>query len=214
MAFSSLAETRDNETGKHIRRTQNYVSALANALADHPRFVGQLDRSTIELLHKSAPLHDIGKVAIPDRILLKPGRLTPEEFEVMKTHTIHGRAAIETVEASLNEDDSFLLVAREIASFHHEKWDGTGYPHGLAGEDIPLAARLMAVADVYDALISRRVYKPPMPHQEAMEIIREGIGHHFDPDIAQAFLVIEADIAVIARQFADFEEVSIGENVH
>lgn len=158
MALTSLAETRDSDTGNHIRRTQNYVRALARKLSLHPRFSSFLTLANINLLFKSAPLHDIGKVGIPDRILLKPGRLTPEEFEIMKTHTTLGRDALAHAEQMLGTEVAFLTLAKEIAYSHQEKWDGSGYPQGLKGDDIPISARLMAVADVYDALISRRVY--------------------------------------------------------
>jgi len=203
MAMASLAETRDNETGNHIRRTQHYVRVLALELRKHPKFAALLDDAAIELLFKSAPLHDIGKVGIPDAILLKPGKLTPEEFEVMKAHTTLGRDAIAAAESLLDQPVSFLEYAREIAYSHQEKWDGTGYPEGLAGERIPLSARLMAVADVYDALISRRVYKPPYPHEKAMEIIREGRGKHFDPDVLDAFVAIQEACRAIAERYAD-----------
>jgi putative two-component system response regulator len=206
MAMASLAETRDNETGNHIRRTQNYVRALAKKLQAHPIYGPQLDEATVEMLYKSAPLHDIGKVGIPDAILLKPGKLTAEEFTVMKTHTTLGRDAILAAEKLLDAPSSFLKLAREIAHFHQEKWDGSGYPEGLAGESIPLSARLMAVADVYDALISRRVYKPPFPHDKAVAIIREGRDKHFDPHIVDAFLQIEQECHQIAERFADSEE--------
>ena len=206
MAMASLAETRDNETGNHIRRTQNYVRALAAKLQSHPRFGAELGSDTVEMLYKSAPLHDIGKVGIPDAILLKPGKLTPEEFEIMKTHTTLGRDAIVAAENLIDAPSTFLRLAREIAHFHQEKWDGSGYPEGLAGEAIPLSARLMAVADVYDALISRRVYKPPFPRDKAVGIIREGRGKHFDPDMVDAFLEIEAEFHAIAERFADSEE--------
>jgi putative two-component system response regulator len=205
MAMASLAETRDNETGNHIRRTQHYVRVLALELRKQPKFTAVLDDATVELLFKSAPLHDIGKVGIPDAILLKPGKLTPEEFEVMKTHTRLGRDAIVAAEALLDEPVSFLEYAREIAYSHQEKWDGTGYPEGLAGERIPLSARLMAVADVYDALISRRCYKPPVPHDQAVEIIREGRGKHFDPQVVDSFLAIEEACRAIAERYADSE---------
>ncbi|HIJ38139.1 MAG TPA: two-component system response regulator, partial [Rhodospirillaceae bacterium] len=180
LAMASLAETRDSDTGNHIRRTQHYVNALAQKLAGHPRFAGQLDEARISMLFKSAPLHDIGKVGIPDRILLKPGRFTPEEFDIMKTHTVLGRDAIAHAEQSLGTPVEFLACAKEIAYAHQEKWDGSGYPEGIGGDDIPVSARLMAVADVYDALISRRVYKDGMPHEKAVQIIREGSGSHFD----------------------------------
>ena len=203
IAFSSLAETRDNETGLHLKRTQNYVRELAGALRTHARFATALDDAAIEVLYKSAPLHDIGKVAIPDSILLKPGKLTPEEFDIMKTHTSCGRDAIVAAESGMGESSSFLGAAREIAYGHHEKWDGSGYPQGLSGEAIPLFARIMAVADVYDALISNRVYKAGMPHAKAAAIIGEGRGSHFDPDICDEFLRIQQQFAAIAAQFND-----------
>jgi putative two-component system response regulator len=203
LAMASLAETRDSDTGNHIRRTQFYVRALAEKLRDHPRFAGVLDDSVIDMLFKSAPLHDIGKVGIPDRILLKPGRFEPAEFEVMKTHTTLGRDAIEHAEKSLGTPVAFLSMAKEIAYAHQEKWDGSGYPLGIGGDDIPVSARLMAVADVYDALISRRVYKDGMPHDKAVKIIGDGAGSHFDPDIVEAFLVLEDEFKAIATRFAD-----------
>ena len=203
MAMASLAEARDNETGNHIRRTQHYVRLLAQALQTHPRFSGFLSDEVIDLLFKSAPLHDIGKVGIPDAILLKPGKLTPEEFEIMKTHTTLGRDAITRAEQLMDEPSTFLHLACEIAYSHQEKWDGSGYPQGLAGEAIPVSARLMALADVYDALISRRVYKPPFPHEEAVHIVRQGSGSHFDPDIVAAFLAIQESFRQVAQQFTD-----------
>ncbi len=202
-AMASLAETRDSDTGNHIRRTQNYVRALAEHLRDHPVLGPTLSPSFIEALYKSAPLHDIGKVGIPDRILLKPGKFTPEEFEIMKTHTTLGRDAIEAAERQLGLKVDFLRHAKEIAYYHQEKWDGSGYPEGISGTAIPLSARLMAVADVYDALISRRVYKEGMPHEKAATIIREGRGSHFDPDIVDAFSALEAVFQQIALQYAD-----------
>lgn len=203
LAMASLAETRDNDTGNHIRRTQHYVRLLARHLQTHPRFRDFLSDSTIDLLFKSAPLHDIGKVGIPDRILLKPGRLTPEEFEIMKTHCQLGRDAIEHAEEQLEVQVSFLHYAKEIAYSHHEKWDGSGYPEGLAGEAIPVSARLMAVADVYDALISRRVYKQGIPHADAATIICQGRGSHFDPDMVDAFVALSDEFSAIAQRYAD-----------
>jgi putative two-component system response regulator len=205
-ALASLAETRDNETGNHIRRTQFYVKALAEKLKTHPRFGYFLSNETIEKLFKSAPLHDIGKVGIPDRILLKPGRLTPEEFEIMKTHTTLGRDAIIHAEKQLGAKVDFLTFTKEIAYSHQEKWDGSGYPEGMRGDDIPISARLMAVADVYDALISRRVYKESMPHDQAVQIMIEGKGTHFDPDMIDAFLDLQAEFRAIAGRFHDSDE--------
>ena len=202
-AMASLAETRDNETGNHIRRTQHYIRVLAEALREHPRFRHFLDEETIGLLFKSAPLHDIGKIGIPDQILLKPGRFTADKFEIMKTHTTLGRDAIQHAEDQLGISVGFLRLAKEIAYSHQEKWDGSGYPEGLAADDIPISARLMAIADVYDALISRRVYKPGMSHEQAMEIIRQGRGTHFDPDICDAFLARHEEFRTIAARYTD-----------
>jgi len=202
-AMATLAETRDNETGNHIRRTQNYVITLATKLAEFPKYAVQLPRQDIELLYKSAPLHDIGKIGIPDRILLKPGRLTPEEFEIMKTHAAIGKDSIQAAEQLVGMPDSFLRFAKEIAGSHHEKWDGSGYPEGLAGEAIPLSARLMALADVYDALISKRVYKEAFSHEVARNLIVQGRGTHFDPAVIDAFIALEQDFIDIAKRFSD-----------
>lgn len=206
LAMASLAETRDSDTGNHIRRTQFYVKALAEKLKTHPRFSATLTDNYITTLFKSAPLHDIGKVGIPDRILLKPGRFNTDEFEIMKTHTTLGRDAIRHAEDSLGTKVDFLAMAKEIAYSHQEKWDGAGYPEGIGGDDIPVAARLMAVADVYDALISRRVYKEGMPHEQAVSIICEGKGTHFDPDMVDAFVALQDDFRAIAARFADSDD--------
>jgi len=203
LAMASLAETRDTDTGNHIRRTQYYVQALAQKLSSHPRFSALLTDHYIGTLFKSAPLHDIGKVGIPDRILLKPGRFEPEEFEIMKTHTTLGYEAIEHAEKQLGMQVDFLSMAKDIALSHQEKWDGSGYPQGLAGDAIPVSARLMAVADVYDALISRRVYKEGMPHEKAVSIIVDGRGSHFDPDMVDAFVQLQEEFRGIALRFAD-----------
>ena len=203
MAMTSLAETRNNETGNHIRRTQLYVKALAEHLRDHPRFAHLLTDRMIDLLYKSAPLHDIGKIGIPDAILLKPGKLTVQEFEVMKTHTTLGRNAIEEAERRLGMRVAFLSVSKEIAYSHQEKWDGSGYPEGLKGDAIPVSARLMAVADVYDALISKRVYKPAFPHEQACATIVKGRGTHFDPDMVDAFVAIAQDFLRISLRYPD-----------
>lgn len=203
LALSSLAETRDNETGNHIRRTQRYIRILAVALQDNQRFRDFLSDENIELLHKLAPLHDVGKVGIPDRILHKPGKLTAEEFEIMKTHTILGGNAIAAAENEVNIQSHFLRIARQIAVGHHEKWDGSGYPFGLAGDDIPIPARLMALADVYDALTCNRVYKSAIGHDEVEQIIVEGRGKHFDPDVVDAFLAIKEEFILIAGALRD-----------
>jgi len=202
-ALAHLAETRDPETGNHIRRTQGYVHALAQRLRVHARFADFLDARNIDLLTKSAPLHDIGKVGIPDNILLKPGPLTAEEWTTMKTHAELGCHAIEQAEADAEMPVAFLGQAKQITRSHHEKWDGSGYPDGLAGDAIPIAARLMALADVFDALITMRVYKPPMPFAEAREIIVAGRGKHFDPDVCDAFLDGFEEFTVIANKYRE-----------
>ena len=202
-ALARLAETRDPETGNHLRRTQEYVRTLAKALRHHPRFVDYLDERRIDALAKSAPLHDIGKVGIPDHVLLKPGPLTPEEWVVMKTHAEVGARAIALAEADAEARVDFLDIAKEIAHRHHEKWDGSGYPDGLAGDEIPISARLMALADVFDALICKRVYKDAFPHESAHKIITEGSGKHFDPDVVNAFIAEFETFQRIARTYSD-----------
>lgn len=204
-SLAALAETRDPETGGHILRTQRYVRALALRLKNHPKFKDDLGDGVIEILYKMAPLHDIGKVGVRDHILLKPARLSLEEFEQMKLHTDFGRRALQVAEKELGRN-SFLQVAIEIAYSHQEKWDGSGYPLGLKETDIPISARLMAVADVYDALISKRVYKNPIPHYQAVQWMQEGRGTHFDPDILDAFLEISEEFRQIALDFCDDEE--------
>jgi putative two-component system response regulator len=222
-ALATLAEKRDNETGNHLRRTQAYIEVLMNQLMDHPRFAQALAAPDVrQRIAKAAPLHDIGKVGIPDAILLKPGRLTPAEFEIMKTHAAIGAQALEEAierarelqPASAPGSDSpdasdsrpsldFLETAQQIAASHHEKWDGSGYPAGLRGEAIPLPARLMALADVFDALISRRPYKPRLPMDTTRQIITEGRGSHFDPDIVDAFVARFDEFKTIAEHDAD-----------
>ncbi|MBN8489601.1 MAG: two-component system response regulator [Burkholderiales bacterium] len=202
----SLAEFRDQDTGNHVKRTQEYVRTLAEYLREHPgddADAARLDEGSIELLAKSAPLHDIGKVAIPDHILLKPGKLDTADFEVMKTHTLQGWEILQRAALRMGGASDFLDFARQIARHHHERWDGQGYPDGLAGSDIPLAARLMAVADVYDALISRRPYKEPLPHADAMAMLAQGAGQHFDPRIVAAAQACEDRFIEIARAWKD-----------
>ncbi|MBV6322479.1 HD domain-containing protein [Duganella sp. HSC-15S17] len=203
LALAALAEIRDDETGSHILRTQLYIRSLAERLRDHPRFVGFFTPENIALLYKSAPLHDIGKVGIPDSILRKPGRLDADEFEIMKTHTTLGYEVLAQAETRLGKAAPFLIFAKEISQSHHEKWDGSGYPQGLVGDAIPISARLMALADVYDALISRRVYKEPFSHEDAVAMIARGRGQHFDPDMVDAFLSIQEDWRMIAAHHAD-----------
>jgi putative two-component system response regulator len=202
-ALARLAETRDNETGNHILRTQFYVHSLAQRARLHPRFMEALDEHAVELVAKSAPLHDIGKVGIPDHVLLKPGKLDAAEWEVMKSHARLGAEAIERAVADTHQPVRFLGYAHDIALHHHERWDGAGYPDGLSGDAIPLAARLMAVADVFDALISRRVYKPAMSFEAARDIMQAQRGKHFDPDLLDLFLDGFEDFCAIARRHPD-----------
>ncbi len=204
-ALARLAETRDPETGNHLRRTQAYVGALARQLKSNPRFSDFLTDSTVDLLARSAILHDIGKVGIPDHILLKTGKLTPEEWVIMKTHAPMGSEAIEQAEQDAEKPVAveFLLLAKQIAHWHHERWDGSGYPDGLAGNAIPIGARLMALADVFDALVSPRVYKAPIPFEQARDIIAGERGRHFDPDVVNAFLAIFEEFVGIATRYRD-----------
>lgn len=206
LTIAALVETRDNETGNHVRRTQHYVRALARQLQSHPLFADYLTDSQIDILFKSAPLHDIGKIGIPDSILHKPGRLSVEEMEIMKTHTRLRANAIRDAEDQLGTQLGFLACVYEIALGHHEKWDGTGYPRRIAGTDIPISARLMAVADVYDALSTHRVYKPAMSHGEASLTIIGGRGSQFDPDVVDAFVAVQDTFTRIAERFADHEQ--------
>jgi putative two-component system response regulator len=203
LALASLAETRDNETGKHLLRTKSYVHVLSEHLSGHPRFSDYLSPNRIDMMVKCVPLHDIGKVGIEDRILLKPGRLTKDEFATMKTHTTQGRDAIAKAQETVGDTSELFEIAKQIVYSHHEKWDGSGYPQGLSGDAIPIPARLMAVADVYDALISRRVYKSGLPTAQAEQIIVAGRGAHFDPDVVDAFLQLSDEFEAIALRFAD-----------
>lgn len=204
-ALAHLAETRDSDTGNHINRTQKYVHVLALRLKQHPRFSAFLTSHNIDLLTKMAPLHDIGKVGIPDSILHKPGPLTATEWEIMKTHAWLGSDAIEQAEADTQAEQplEFLSIAKEIAHWHHERWDGNGYPDGLAGDAIPISARIMAVADVFDALISPRVYKSMMSFTEARDIIVAERDRQFDPDVTDAFLAGFDDFITIAEHYRD-----------
>lgn len=199
----SLAEFRDECTGNHIRRTQEYARVLAEQLAHAPNHAACLTTQQIELIAKSAPLHDIGKIAIPDHILLKPGKLTPDEFEVMKTHALRGADMLRTAGSHMGEQGDFLAMAMTIARSHHEKWDGSGYPDGLAGCQIPLAARLMAVADVFDALTTSRHYKTAMTREQAVDIIVQGSGTHFDPQVIEAFMAVQDELQRIAAMWTD-----------
>ena len=200
-ALAHLAETRDPETGEHILRTQAYVKTLALKLRKSPRFSPVLSTHYIELLTKSAPLHDIGKVGIPDQILLKPGKLNAHEWEIMKTHAAMGAQAIEQAEKDVDHSVEFLLLAKEIANWHHEHWNGSGYPDGLHGDNIPVSARLMALADVFDALVFPRVYKPAMPFSQARDIIVADRGKQFDPEVVDAFLDTFEQFMAIAQRY-------------
>lgn len=201
-SMAILAKFRDPETGGHIQRTRSYVESLVRYLHDFTQFAEVLDPESIELISQSAPLHDIGKVGVPDRILLKPGRLTPEEWAEMKKHPLYGSEVIKRTERLLGPN-SFLRFAREITECHHERWDGTGYPNGLSGNDIPISARAMAIADVYDALTSERPYKEAMTHQEAFREIIDGSGTHFDPEMVSAFRTLQYEFESIAKKYRD-----------
>lgn len=204
-SFCSMSEYRDPETGAHIKRTQEYIKAIAKHLQNHPKFKTDLTNENIELLYKAAPLHDIGKIGIRDHILLKNGRLNDNEFEIMQAHPQIGADIIDSVASQIGWNP-FMQIAKQICLSHQEKWDGSGYPQGLSGEDIPYPARFMALADVYDALISKRVYKPAFSHNLAVALIREGKNKHFDPIIVEAFEVIHQDFREIALNFLDSEE--------
>lgn len=201
-SMAAVAETRDPETGAHIKRTQHYVRAIAERLWRDGHYRETLTDAYIDLLFLSAPLHDVGKVGVPDHILLKPGRLTDDEMRQMREHAEFGRRIIFSTARGI-KGDNFLVIAADIAGTHHEKWDGTGYPRGLAGQDIPLAGRIMALADIYDALISRRCYKEPYPHALATTLLREMRGTTFDPLVLDAFFNIEAQIQQIAARYGD-----------
>lgn len=190
LALSKLAESRDDDTGKHLERVQRYCRIIAQYLLDNGLFPDIVDEAFVEAIFQASPLHDIGKVAIRDAILCKPGKLTDEEFALMKTHAIQGANTLFAV-AKRYPNNIFINMGVDIARWHHEKWNGTGYPDGLAGNAIPLAARIMAIADVYDALTSARCYKPPFPHEKSCAIIREGSGQHFDPVLCEAFCQLQ-----------------------
>jgi putative two-component system response regulator len=196
-AMAKLTESRDNDTGLHLDRIREYCRILAQELSDWPEYHEEIDGEYIQLLYLTSPLHDIGKVGIPDSVLLKPGPLTPEEFEIMKRHTTIGGETLQAVTLA-HPEARYLSMARDIAFTHHERWDGSGYPFGLRGRDIPLCGRLTALADVYDALTSRRIYKAKMGHEEARQIILDGSGSHFDPDVVEAFRRRESEFIRVA----------------
>ncbi|MCJ7524682.1 MAG: response regulator [Candidatus Aminicenantes bacterium] len=199
VALAKLAESRDDDTGDHIERTRTFCKVLAEKLRENPHYAGSIDETFIEYIYHAAPLHDIGKVGIPDHILLKPGKLTPEEFEIMKNHSMIGANTLQTAHNRYPRN-AFLNMGIAIARSHHEKWDGSGYPDGLAGEDIPLSARIMAVADVYDALRSIRPYKPAFSHEKSCSIIRDNKGRHFDPALIDVFMTVESEFAEIRNR--------------
>lgn len=203
-AMSKLAESKDPETGAHLERMREYCRVTANYLARHSKYRFSIDEHFIENIYLASPLHDIGKVGVPDAILLKPGRLTEDEFDTMKTHTLIGGMTLRAVNET-HPGNLFLQMGIEIAEGHHEKWNGSGYPRGLKGEDIPLSARILALGDVYDALTSKRCYKEAFSHEKSRQIIEEGSGSHFDPEIVQAFLNTEDEFIRIRRHFQDEE---------
>jgi putative two-component system response regulator len=199
-SLAALTETRHHETGGHIQRTRHYIRVLAGRLQGRPGFRNRLDDATVDLLFRLAPLHDIGKVGVRDRILLKPDRLTPEEYDEMKRHTLYGSETIRLAKRMMGED-AFFQIADDLVLNHHERWDGSGYPNGLREGAIPLPGRLMAVADAYDAIISARVYKPALTHEEAVRAMSEKRGTYFDPDVVDAFLEIHEEFREIAARF-------------
>lgn len=201
-SFADLVESRDDFTGQHVKRTSEYLKILVEHLAKLPQFADFLTKEMQDLMCKAAPLHDIGKIKISDVVLNKPGRLTPEEFEVIKTHTLEGGEIIERTLTDI-ESDAYLKIASEMALYHHEKWDGTGYPYHLAGEEIPLCARIMAVVDVFDALTSKRVYKEAFPVDKAFQIVKDSSGTHFDPIIAETFLSIRDEVEMVLNTHRD-----------
>jgi len=204
-SLAKLAESRDAETGAHLERMREYCRVLADHLSRQGKYRGQVDGNYVQLIYMTSPLHDIGKVGIPDAILMKPGPLTPEEFEIMKQHTVIGSKTLDSA-VHAHPEAQFLCMARDIARSHHERFDGSGYPDGLAAEAIPLCGRIVALADVYDALTTKRIYKPAFSHEKSREIILDGMGSHFDPEIVSAFLENESHFVEIWEQFVAREE--------
>ena len=198
VGLANLIESRDSDTGEHVKRTSQYVNILAKAAQKEGYHPEILTDNYIDLLTKAAPMHDIGKIAISDTILEKPGKLTAEEFEIMKTHAEQGGKIVLDVIGGIEAED-YVQIASDVATYHHEKWDGSGYCKGLSGENIPLSARIMAIADVFDALISKRCYKEPMPMEKAFGIIKESAGSHFDPTLANIFVSLKDEIISIAN---------------
>jgi putative two-component system response regulator len=202
-AMTTLAEMRESDTESHLLRVQNYVRVLAEHLQNHPMFSAMLTTAYVESMCACVPLYDMGTVGVPDRILLKPGRLAPDEIAIMRTHTTMGYDAIVRAEKTLGRTSPVLAVAKEMALSHQEKWNGKGYPHGLSGAKIPLSARILAVADVYDALISNKVYKDGIAHDAAVGVIFGERAEHFDPDIVDAFVEVHTEFEAVSKRFAD-----------
>ncbi|GMW01308.1 MAG: hypothetical protein AMXMBFR84_24450 [Candidatus Hydrogenedentota bacterium] len=206
-SLAKLAESRDPETGEHLERMRRYVREVAIEMGTWMKYDGIINSGFVEQLYYSSPLHDIGKVGIPDAILLKPGKLSVEEFEIMKTHTLIGGDTLKAADTEAGSN-SFLAMGRDIAYYHHEKWDGKGYPFGMSGEDIPLVARITALGDAYDALTSKRPYKEAYSHEKSRDIILEASGTHFDPDVVKAFVNREEKFVRVQREFEDSEKPS------
>ena len=202
LGLAKLAEFRDKDTGRHLERIREYTRILAEEMAKHSKYKGYITKEYRDDISLSSILHDIGKVGVPDSILLKPGKLTSREFEEIKEHVLLGGDTLNTIDSRI-DGRSFLTIGKEIAYHHHEKWDGTGYPDGLKGEDIPLSARLVGLADVYDALTSKRSYKDAYSHKKAKKIIIDERGKHFDPDIVDAFLIREDDFNMVRDKMSD-----------
>ena len=201
-AMSKLAESRDPETGEHLERMREYCKVLSEQMSRMPRYRSIIDRDFVDNIYAASPLHDIGKVGVDDRVLMKPGKLTPDEWLMMKRHPVIGAETLREVDRT-HPGNNFIRTGIDIAEGHHEKWDGSGYPNGLRGEEIPLVARILALGDVYDALTSKRCYKEAFSHQKSRTIIFEGRGSHFDPDVVAAFMETEEEFQRIRREFDD-----------
>jgi len=206
LAVAALAELRESDTEGHLLRVRNYVRLLALKLQSHPVLGPQISNDFIETMCTCVPMYDLGSVAVPDRILLKPGKLTDQELFIMKSHPVKGYDAIVRAEKTLGVSSPLLAVAKEMTLSHHEKWNGKGYPKALSGTQIPLSARILAVADVYDALICNKVYRQGLSHEKAAGIIVSERGQHFDPDVVDAFADLSRDFEAVARKFADTEQ--------
>lgn len=201
-AMAKLAESRDSDTGAHLERMRCYSRILATHLSKHPKFADEVDADYVRMIYLTSPLHDIGKVGIPDSVLLKPARLSDREFNMMKEHATIGAATLDAA-LKVHPEADFLQMGRDIALTHHERWDGSGYPRGLSGRNIPLCGRIVALADVYDALTSKRVYKDAFEHDLVRSIIVAESGSHFDPDIVQAFLATESEFIAIRQRYSN-----------